>query len=67
VLGRQALYSAIGHFCSVYFGDRVLLFVQAGLDYDPILYTSCRRWDDVIHHHPTFFFLLRWGLLNFFA
>jgi hypothetical protein len=35
VMARQALYSLSHTSSSGYFGDRALLFVQAGLDHNP--------------------------------
>jgi hypothetical protein len=49
VLATQVLYH-LKHisipFGSGYFGDRVLIFVQDGLNCDPLFYTSCWHWDD---------------------
>jgi hypothetical protein len=52
-------------FCSGYFGDRVLFFVQAGWDCDPpsSRFQLLLGWQ-VSAIIPSFF-LLRWGLMNY--
>jgi hypothetical protein len=67
---RQALYHlsyAFSSFCCDYFGDRVSLFIQAGLYSNPpvLPFLSLLGWQ-ASTTRPSFF-PLRWNLTNFFS
>jgi hypothetical protein len=54
-------------FCSVFFGGSVLPFAQANLDHDPPILGFHCSWDDRCAPPHSVYFLLKWGLMNFFA
>jgi hypothetical protein len=65
--GRYSTAWAMPPISSGYFGDRVLVFAQAGLDCSPpaLHFLPSPGWQ--AHATTPSFFLLRWGLENFFA
>jgi hypothetical protein len=51
-------------FCVGYFWDRVLLYTQVSLVYDPVCASYTDGMTGACHHASH---CLRWGLMNFFA
>jgi hypothetical protein len=66
MLARQLHYSTPIPFCSGYFGDRVSVFDQVGLNPDSLILCFPYWLDDRhVPPHPVFF-LLRWGPIKSF-
>jgi hypothetical protein len=52
--------------CSGYFGDRVLLFAQTGLDHDALIVSFLLLLEWQVCTTTPCFYPFRWGLMNFF-
>jgi hypothetical protein len=65
-LCKASLSYTSNPFCSGYFENMVLLFAQVGLDCDPPIFGFLPHLEwQALTTMPSFF-LLRWGLENFF-